>query len=283
MQKLFEFLVKKRHWFLFIVCEILSFSFVFHYNAYQRNVFLSSANVVSGYILSASGFVTSYVNLRNENRTLSEQNKQLELEVLQLRLQSATMKAELLSYDLVMTDSVYNTYNYITAEVVNKSIVRLLNNITINKGSIEGIRPEMGVISTHGVVGKVTTVQEHFSVIIPLLDPRWKLSCKLLNSNYDGLLVWDGRDAQYSNLEELPTHTQFHVGDTVVTSGFSAVFPPGIIVGTVVGSNDSGTSGLYSLKVKLSTDFRQLTSVRVVNNILQNEQWQVEQEARKND
>ena len=283
MQKLFEFLVKKRHWFLFILCEILSFSFVFHYNAYQRNVFLSSANVVSGYLLSASSFVTSYVNLRNKNRMLSEQNKQLELEILQLKLQSEAINAELLSYDLVMTDSVYNTYNYITAEVVNKSVVRLLNYITINKGFKDGIRPEMGVISTHGVVGKVTTVQEHFSVIIPLLNPKWKLSCKLLNSNYDGLLVWDGRDEQYSNLEELPTHTQFYVGDTIVTSSYSAVFPSGVIVGTVVELNDSGTSGLYSLKVKLSTDFRQLTAVRVVNNNLQNEQWQVEQEARRND
>ena len=283
MQKLLEFLIAKRHWFLFLLCEVISLALVYHNNAYQRNVFFNSANAVSGYIMSVSNSVISYVNLRSENRTLSEQNKQLELEVLHLKRQLEAAKAELLPYEPVMTDSVYNTYEYITAGVVNKSVTRLLNYMTINKGFKDGIRPEMGVISTQGVVGKVINVQERFSVVIPLLSPKWKLSCKLINSDYDGLLVWDGRDAQYSNLEELPTHTQFNVGDTVVTSGFSAVFPPGIIVGTVAASNNSGTSGLYSLKIKLSTDFRRLTSVRVVKNSFQNEQWEVEREARKND
>jgi rod shape-determining protein MreC len=283
MQKLLEFLITKRHWFLFLLCEVISFTLVFQNSAYQRNVLLNSANVVSGSILSVSNYVVSYVNLRNENRTLSEQIKQLEMDILRLKLQSEAMKAELLPYNSVMTDSIFNTYEYITAEVVNKSVTRMLNYITINKGYKDGIRQEMGVISTHGVVGIVTEVQERFSVIIPLVNPKWKLSCKLYNSNYDGFLVWDGRDVQYANLEELPTHTQFYVGETVVTSGFAAVFPPGITVGTVIGSNISGTSGLYALKIKLSTDFRRLTTVRVVKNNFQNEQWQVEQEARKND
>jgi rod shape-determining protein MreC len=283
MQKLLDFLIGKRHWLSSILCEALSLMCVFRYNAYQRTVFLNSANVVSGYFMSVSSSVISYVNLRNENRILFEQNKQYELDNLHLKLQLEAMKAELLSYDLIMSDSVFNHYEYVTAEVINKGVTRLLNYFTINKGYKDGIRPEMGVISTNGVVGKVTDVQDRFSVVIPLLNPRWKLSCKLLNSSFEGLLVWDGRDAQYSILEELPTHTQFDKGDTVVTSGSSAVFPPGIIVGTVVESNNSGTSGLYSLKIKLSTDFRRLTFVRVVKNKYQNEQWQIEQEARKND
>ena len=283
MQKLLEFLIGKRHWLLFILCEIISLTFVLHYNAYQRNVFLNSANAVSGYFLSASSSVISYVNLHNENHMLSEQNKQLESDILHLKLQLETMKAEVLHYHPVTTDSVFHTYEYITAEVVNKSTARLLNYITINKGNKDGIRTEMGVISSNGVVGKVTEVQEHFSVIIPLINPKWKLSCKLLNSNYDGLLVWDGRDPQYSILEELPTHTQFNAGDTVVTSGFSAVFPPGIIVGTVEEAYNAGASGSYALKIKLSTDFRRLSPVRVVKNLFQNDQWEVEQEARRND
>ena len=283
MQKLLDFLIRKRHWFLFLFCEILSFTFVFHNNINKRNVFLNSANVVSGYFTSVASSVISYVNLRNENQMLFEQNKQLEVEILHLNLQLETLKSELLPYEHVITDSVFNTYEYITAEIVNKSVSRLLNYITINKGFKDGIRPEMGVISANGVVGIVTTVRERFSVIIPLLNPKWKLSSKLKNSSYDGLLVWDGRDAAYSNLEELPTHTQFYEGDTVVTSGFSGVFPAGIIVGTVAESNTFGTSGSYSLKIKLSTNFRRLATVRVVKNLLQNEQWEVEQEARKND
>ena len=283
MQKLLEFLIGKRHWFVFVFFEILSFILIFQNNAYQRNVYLNSANVFSGYLLSVSSSVISYTNLHKENRMLVEQNKQLELELLQLKLRSEAMKAALFSYDPVMTDSIYSIYDYITAEVVNRNSTHLLNYLTINKGYRDGIRPEMGVISANGVVGKVITVQDRYSVIIPLLNPKWKLSCKLYNSNYDGLLVWDGRNIQYSNLEELPTHTQFVKGDTVVTSGFSAVFPPGIIVGTVVESNRSGTTGLYSLKIKLSTDFQRLTYVRVVKNVFQSEQWEVEQEAKIND
>lgn len=283
MQKLFEFLIGKRHWLLFILCEIISLTLVYHHHAYQRNIFLSSANVVSGSVLSVSSAVFSYLDLHNDNRTLLQQNEQLELEVLRLKMQLETAKADLLPYNSVMTDSVFNTYEYITAKVINKSVTRLANYITINKGYRDGIRPEMGVISTSGVVGKVITVHDRFSVIIPLLNPKWKLSCKLYDRNYDGLLVWDGRDSRYAYLEELPIQTEFYVGDLVVTSGFSAVFPPGIIVGTVVSSDNSGISGLYSLKVKLATDFRRLTTVRVVKNNYQNEQWKVEQEARIDD
>jgi len=268
---------------MFLLCEVLSFTLLYHYNAYQRNVMLSSANVVSGSILSVSSGVFSYVNLREENRQLFAQNEQLEEEVLHLKLQLETMKANVFPYDSLMTDSIYNSYEYISAQVVNNSVASLLNYITINKGFRDGIRPEMGVISSQGVVGKVITVNDRFSVIIPLLNPKWKLSCKLLHGDYTGFLVWNGRNAQYADLDELPTHTEYQVGDTVVTSGFSAVFPPGIIVGTVVRSDESGTSGGSTLKVKLSTDFRRLTNVRVIQNNYQDAQWAVEQEARKND
>ncbi|MDR0796852.1 MAG: rod shape-determining protein MreC [Tannerella sp.] len=283
MQKLIEFLIGKRHWLLFILCEVISFTLLYRYNPYQQNVMLSSTNMVTGNIMSVSNSVFSYLNLRNENRILIEQNKQLELDILHLKLQLESVKTELMPYNPVMTDSMYSTYDYITAEVVNNSITGLLNYITVKKGTKEGIRPEMGVISAHGVVGKVYKVNDHFTVIIPLLNPKWKLSCKILNSNYSGLLVWNGRNTQYANLEELPTHTEFQVGDTVVTSGFSGVFPPGIIVGTIVDSDNSKTTGLYSLKVKLATDFSRLKTVRIVKNKYQNQQWEVEQEAGNNE
>ena len=283
MQKLLEFLIGKRHWLLFLLCEIISFTLLYRYNAYQRNVMFSSANVVTGHIMSVSSSVSSFFNLRAENKQLFERNKQLELEVLYLQHQLETLKPNTLSYDGVMTDSLSTTYEFMAAEVVNNSVTRLLNYITINKGSKDGIEPDMGVISTHGVVGIVSKVNNWYAVIIPLLNPKWGLSCKLINSNYYGTLMWDGRDAQYANLEEIPTHAEFYEGEKVVTSGFTAIFPQGITVGTVSVSDISTSSGFYSLKVKLATDFRNLTTVWVVKNNLQKEQWAVEQEARKND
>jgi len=283
MQKLLEFLIGKRHWLLFIFCEIISFALLFRFNAYQRNVMLSSANVVTGQIMSASNAVSSFFNLRTENKQLFDRNRQLEMEILTLQHQLAAIQSSTLSYDGMATDSILSTYEFISAEVVNNSVTRLLNYITINKGFKDGIEPDMGVISTHGVVGIVYKVNSRFSVIIPLLNPKWGLSCKLFNSNYYGTLAWDGRDAQYANLEELPTHTEFREGDKVVTSGYSAIFPSGIMVGTVANSDISTNSGFYSIKIKLATDFRNLSNVWIVKNNLQNEQWTVEQEARKND
>ena len=283
MQKLLEFLIGKRHWLLFIVCEVISFALLYRYNDYQRNVFLTSANFVSGHILSVSSSVSSFLNLREENRTLFDRNEQLEVENLKLKQQLEMMKSYTLSYDGIMTDSVFHAYEYVAAEVVNNSVTHLLNYITINKGYKDGIKPDMGVVSIHGVVGIVTTVSDRFSVVLPLLHPKSRISCKLFVGDYFGTLIWDGRDVSHAHLEELPTHTTFRKGDKVVTSGHSAIFPSGIMVGTVVESNISSSSGFYSLKVELATDFRRLTTVRVIKNPFQKEQWDVEQEARKND
>ncbi len=283
MQKLLEFLIGKRHWLLFILCEIISLTLLYRNNAYQRNVMFSSANVVAGHFMSASNSVFSFFNLRTENRQLFEQNKQLELKILSLQRRLESMQADAWSSDDILLDSTVQPYEYISAQVVNNNTTHLLNYITINKGLKDGITPDMGVISTHGVVGIVRNAGDHFSVIIPLLNPKWGLSCKLFNSNYYGTLVWDGRDARYANLEELPTHAEFREGDTVVTSGFSAIFPPGIMVGTVEKSDISASSGFYSLKVKLATNFRNLSNVWVVKNNFQKEQRDIEREARKND
>jgi rod shape-determining protein MreC len=243
----------------------------------------SSANVVTGQIMSVSSSVVSFFNLRDENRQLSDRNKLLELKILSLQRQLETMRADAWSNDDIQIDSLADSYEYIAANVVNNSVTHLLNYITINKGSKDGIEPDMGVISTYGVVGIVRTVNKRFSVIIPLLNPKWGLSCKLLNSNFYGTLVWNGRDTQHANLEELPTHAEFHEGDTVVTSGFSAIFPPGIMVGTVEKSDISASSGFYSLNVKLATNFHNLSTVWIVKNYFQKEQWALEREARKND
>jgi rod shape-determining protein MreC len=262
---------------------VLAFSLLFRYNAYQRHLFLSSAHTAFGYVSSVSGTVISYFRLREENRTLFERNGLLELKILELERILDEMNPDLFSDDGVMPDTVARRYSYTAARVVNNRVIRLSNYITIDRGSLDGIRPDMGVVSIRGVVGSVSAVEEHFSVVIPLLNPKSKLSCKLKSGDYYGSLSWDGRDAQYANLEELPNHVEFQKGDTIVTSGFSAIFPPGIRVGTVVEMDNTRNHNFYSLRVKLATDFQRLKNVRVIRNDLQQEQLTVEREARKND
>lgn len=284
MRKLFEFLIRKRHWFLFILLEAVSFVLIYQNNTYQRNILFSSANVVTGHVASISGSITSYLNLREINKELLERNGQLELQMLDLQDQLDALVADTMRFKGFAPDSTEQfPYSFVLGDVVNNSVSHLSNYITVNKGREDGIAPDMGVVSERGVVGIVSTVSDNFSVIIPLLNPKFRLSCKVQGSSYFGSLSWNGRDALYANLEELPRHVEFQRGDTIVTSGYSAVFPTGIIVGTVADFAKQHDDNFYTLKVKLSTDFQALNNVRIIKNYRQAEQISVEQEARRND
>lgn len=284
MRKLLDFLVRHRHWFLFILLEILSFALIYRNSAYQRNIMFSSANVITGHISSVSGYVMSYLNLREINKELLERNGQLEMQVFELQDQLDMMRADTTVFAGFVPDSTEEfPYDFILADVANNSVLHLSNYITIRKGRKEGVEPDMGVVSEKGVVGIVSAVSDHFSVVIPLLNPKFKLSCKVLGSSYFGTLSWNGRDSRYANLDELPRHVEFKKGDTIVTSGYSAIFPAGIIVGKVADFEKQRDDNFYSLDVDLATDFATLNTVKVIRNYHQSEQVSIEQEARKND
>lgn len=284
MRKLLDFLVRKRHWFLFLLLEIVSLMLIYRNNAYQRNIIFSSANVVTGHIASVSGYVTSYLNLRETNKDLLERNGELEMQLLELQDRIEMMKADTVLFAGFAPDSTEKfPYSFILAEVANNSVSHLSNYITVRKGRKDGVEPDMGVVSERGVIGIVSTVSDHFSVIIPLLNPKFRLSCKVLGSSYFGSLSWDGRSARVAKLDELPRHVEFQKGDTIVTSGYSAVFPAGIIVGTIADFEKQHDDNFYSLKVELATNFESLKTVRIIRNYRQQEQNAIEQEAKKND
>ncbi|MDR1525872.1 MAG: rod shape-determining protein MreC [Tannerella sp.] len=277
MQKLLAFLISKRHWILFLLFETISFVLIYRNNAYQRNMMLSSANTITGGISLAANTVFSYLDLQHVNRQLLERNSLLEMEVLRLQEQ-----LKMMSLDTVRPAPDY-TYEYISAGIANSTTNYVNNYITINKGFKDGIRPDMGVVSPLGIVGIVMTVNEHYSVVISLLNTKSKVSCKVKNTSFFGPLSWNGDDVKYAYLEELPTHATFQVGDTIVTSGNSAIFPPDLIVGIVESYGKQRDDNFYSLKVRLATDFQSLNIVYVIVNHLQEEQWKIEREAVRND
>ena len=145
------------------------------------------------------------------------------------------------------------------------------NYITINKGALDGISSEMGVIDQNGVVGIVNVTGDHTARIISLLNPNLRLSCKVKGSDFFGSLVWDGKSPYYAILEEMPRHVKFEKGDTIITSGYSAVFPEGINVGIIDEQLSTGGDNFYSLRIKLLTDFTQLSNVRVIKNYMKGE------------
>jgi rod shape-determining protein MreC len=292
MQKLLAFIIAKRHWILFIFFEIVSFVLIYRNNTYQQNRMLSGANVVTGYFMSVSGAVFSYFDLQNANQELLKRNSELEAEVTALRGQLSRLEADTTSFgqvflrDTVFADSLFREafqYNYIPVGVVSNRTNYVNNYITVDKGANDGIRPDMGVVSPQGLVGIVTTVGEHYSVVLSLLSVKFNVNCKVLQTDYFGALSWKGGDIRYAYLEQLPTHSTFQTGDTIVTSGNSAVFPPGIMVGIVESHDKQNDDNFYSLKVRLASDFQTLRMLCVIDNRLHKEQRDVEKEARKND
>ena len=263
MNNLLNFFVKHSAWFIFAVYVILSLVLLFKDNPYQQSVYLTSANTVSAAVYKALNNVTSYFHLRDINESLQERNAALETELIELRNLMNDMALQ--SPDSLRQPAL-KQYSFVMAQVISNSISQPNNYITINRGGFDGIKPEMGVIDQNGVVGIVNVVGPHAARVISLLNPHMRLSCKLKGSGFFGSLVWDGKSPQLAVLEELPKHITFNKGDTIVTSGYSAVFPEGIIVGTVEGLARDMSDSFVSLRIRLTTNFSQLSSVRVITN-----------------
>jgi len=263
MRNLLNFLIKYNYWLLFLALEALSFILLFHYNQYQESYFFNSANAVTGKIYEVSGGIASYFHLKSVNKDLLDRNMELETKIQNLE---KTLKAhqvdslELLSIERLPQGS----YMLYKANVINNSLNLADNYITIDKGWAAGIRPDMGVVDANGVVGIVYETTRNYATVISLLNSRSNISCKIVGSNYFGTLRWDHADSQHAYLEDLPRHAQFNLGDTVVTSGYSSVFPAGIMVGTVDDMGDSNNGLSYLLKIKLATDFGRISDVRVI-------------------
>lgn len=263
MHELITFFARNSKWFVFAVYVVLSIMLLAGGDPYHRHIYLTSANSVTASVYDFSNNATGYFNLRERNADLNRRNAELQSEVLALRQQLEVM-AEKTATDTMVVDSGMQPFSFIVANVINNSIARPFNYITLNKGSLDGVKPEMGVIDASGVVGIVSVVGPRSSRVISLLNPHFRLSCKLKGTDNFGSLVWNGRDPEVALLEELPRHTVSQPGDTVVTSGYSSVFPPGLPVGIVMDDSGNDHGDFFTLKVRLLSDFAALNNVQVV-------------------
>lgn len=264
MHNLLNFLIKNSYWFVFIFLEIVSCYFIFSENSYQRSVFLNSSNEVSGRIYASTSSISSYFGLKEENKSLLEQNGILRDRIFQLEGYLFDLESDSLT-TLAYLDSHYESDNeYIAARVINNSVSQIHNFITIDKGAKDGIEVGMGVISHEGVVGEVRAVSSNFAVLQSLLNPDSKYSCKIKSTNAFSSLEWSTMDSRYVLMKEYPSYESVHVGDTVITSGYSDVFPSDVLVGTVSDFTVNKDLNQYEITVELSTDFNALKNVLVV-------------------
>lgn len=263
MRNLFEFLLKRSAWIVFLIYVVLCFVLLFNNNPYQRSRYLSSSNALVSGLNSATTSVTGYFGLRTENVDLLYQNGRLQNEVIELSRELNALRLQL-DGDSLRRIAAPAAPDFIMAQVIRNSIAHTHNYITIDKGRADGICPEMGVVNQQGVVGIVSTVGEHASVLISVLNPKLRLSCKVKGYDYFGSLVWDGVSSDYALLEEVPSHIEFTPGDTIVTSGFSTAFPEGIAVGMVDKYVIYEYGRLATLRIRLFADIAYLNHVRVL-------------------
>ena len=265
MRNLLDFLARHNHWFLFVLLEVVSFVLLFKYNSYQGSVWFSSANAVAGKVYDASSAVDQYFSLVDVNRKLTERNVYLERELARLT-DTATVAAKDSTYMQRMQAGVLRKYKSVPARVVSNSLDKLNNCITIDKGTADGVGKDMGVACGLGVVGIVYLTAEHYSVVIPVLNSKSNISCSIRGRGDFGYLHWYGDRPDEAYLDDVPRHARFRIGDIVVTSGYSSVFPPGMLVGKIMRVYNSANGMSYRLRVKLSTDFGNLRDVCVIND-----------------
>lgn len=277
MRNLFDFLLRFSSWFVFAFYVVLSCVLLFQNNPYQHYVYLTSAGDIASSVFNTTNNVTSYFHLKDINEDLQHRNASLELEVISLRNQLRQFK-DIAYADSMTIPKALSNYDFIIAHVINNSISHPYNYITIEKGRLDSVKPEMGVVDQNGVVGIVNVVGDHTARIISILNPNLRLSCKVKGSDYFGSLVWDGKSPYHAVLEEMPRHVKFNLGDTIITSGYSAVFPEGIPVGTIKDHEKEHNDNFYSLRIELLTDFTKLSTVRVISNSLRPELQRLEAE-----
>lgn len=267
MHNLTEFLAKHNHWFVFLVLEVVSMVLLFRYNSYQGSVWFSSANAVTGKVYEWDSAVESFFSLSSVNSQLTQRNAFLEQQVRMLDDSIARLtRSQEAAVTRLSSMVPFQGCRLIPAKVVANMVNRYDNLITIDKGSADGVKRDMGVVCGMGVVGIVYLVSEHYSIVIPALNSHSNISCTIQRRGYFGYLRWRGGSSQLAYLEDVLRHAHFKLGDNVVTSGYSSVFPPGVMVGKVLHVFNSADGLSYRVQVKLSTDFARLRDVCLVDD-----------------
>ena len=265
MRNLAVFIVRYYFFLLFILLEIVSFYFLVQRNFTQHTSAVSAANWFTGAIYQAKTDLTQYLDLKEQNKmltasladTLSHQNSSYMLYS---------------SHALSFTDTVYKQrFKYLPADVIDNTVELRNNLIILNRGHLQGVEPDMGVVCAQGIVGIIIQVSDNFSVAMSVLHKDIKISASVKKDNTFGQLTWDGINYKEATLTGLGTDSKIANGDTLITSGLGDAFPEGVAVGTVAHYELKPGDKTYTVDVKLTTDFRKLRHAFVVQDLMRNE------------
>ncbi|HBE39746.1 MAG TPA: rod shape-determining protein MreC [Bacteroidales bacterium] len=271
MRNLLNFIARYNNVIIFLILEGIAFSLITSENSYHNTRFIKGIRGITAVIDKSVSRTTSYFRLRETEERLAKEN-------IILRNMLGKIEKEENTLFFSLTDSVYKQkYIWSVAEVVNNSVNRQKNFFTLNKGYNQNLAADMAVISDDGVAGVIVGCSSNYSVAMSLLNIDFRLSARIKSNGYFGSLNWDGKDYKHAVLTEIPQHVNLIAGDTVETTGYSAVFPEGIMVGIISDIEKSG-SDFYRISVLLKADFKKLNYVSVIANLQKAEQQNLEKQ-----
>ena len=270
MRNLILFVIRNHFGLLFLLLEFFCFVLIIRNNDLQRAKFFTSANTVTASIDALIDNATQYLSLSKVNRSLAEENALLRRQL------GYNFMPKLVVKDLKIDTELIQQYDYMFAKVVSNTTSRHKNHLTLNRGSIHGVEKNMAVIAPEGVVGIVDEVREHFCTVVSLLNTNYRVSAKFANSNYFGSCYWEGGNPRHAKLGEIPYHVNVQEGDSIITSGYSSIYPAGIPLGTVSRFSVSGEDNFYNITIMLAVDFSNVDYVYIISNLLRQEQLELQ-------
>ena len=260
MQQIVHFIIKYKYFLFFLLLEFIAILFTIQSHSYHKSKFVNSANFITGGIHKRINSFQEYTHLKVYNEQLLEENTRLK-NILSLKLNDSSVN----DYEVIDTLKYSQKYRYLLAKVIHNQYHKKYNYLTIDKGSIKGVKPDQGVINSKGIIGIINSVSNNYATVLSILNENSKINVKLLNSFYFGTLEWNGKDYNVLQLVDLPIQANINKNDTIITGGKSTIFPEGIPVGYVLDFIKENNSYKY-INIRLFNDMSAIGPVTIINN-----------------
>lgn len=272
MQQIIYFISKNSTKLLFLLLLVVSLYLTVQTHSYHQSQMLHSANLISGTIYEKTNSITEYLHLKDENDRLAEEN--------------AKMKQILYNSELIVDSNFAlnpevrfaQDYKLFHAKIIKNSFYKKDNYLTIKGGQINGVKKDMGVINSKGVIGIIENVSKHYATVQSILNTQTKIGAKISNTNHFGTITWDGKNTGFVQLIDIPKLAQLHKGDSIVTGGISTIFPENVPVGVIDKVFTSKNSNFYTINVRLFNDMTNISSIYLIENVNIKEINQLEEE-----
>ena len=257
MDALLKFFRRISMFLVFLILETIAFLMIVNHGTFQKSIFQNTILDVTSVFYEQISSVTDYFSLKNVNDDLAKKNADLQRRVNNLEDFISRKGYEATLYE----DTIIKI---IPAKVINQTVDKINNCLIINKGLNDGVRENMGVINTEGVVGVVQSVSSNYAVVISILSSKLKISGKFKKSGYLCSVSWDGNSPYTGSVIDIPEHIMVEIGDTIITSGYSSIFPENIVIGTVKSVSPNPSTAWNDLKINYATDFMAIRYVNVI-------------------